>query len=157
MSIDQFTQSTMQAKAPSKSNEKSEDIFDDLMKSLARGLGGAFKMIPGMSWASKVFEVGVFANVKLEDAGIKVSKAMNEGMANFTEMRGGPAAEAIMGGLQFDSIKDFSKLVAAAIEPIQHMVADGLQGTDVPRGDIGQLYVQAGLPNAIGMSGLSVG
>lgn len=154
MDVNQLLSQAAQAKEPSKQNEKSTDIFDDLMKSLTRGLGGFFK-VTGMNFMSKIGEVGVLANVKLEDMGLKSGKMINEGAANFSG-RGGVAAETIMGGLQFDSIKDFSKLVAAAVEPIQHLLADGLQGTHVSYGEIGQLYVQAGLPNLVQGQGLGM-
>jgi|GEM_PF-4808336 len=148
---DQFTQQTMQAKAPSKATEKSEDIFDELMKSLSRGLGGIFK-VANLGFMSKIGEVGVFANVKLEDMGIKASKMINEGAGNFG-LRGGAGAEAILGGLQFDSIKDFGKLVASAVEPIQQMVADGLQGTHISLGESGLLQPMQ-TPNLRGGEGM---
>jgi hypothetical protein len=151
MSIDQFTQSTMQAKEPSKATEKSTDIFDDLMKSLTRGLKGIFK-VTGLNVLSNLGEVSAIP-VKLEDAGIKVSKAINEGAANLS-MRGGAGAEAIMGGLQFDSIKDFSKLVASAVEPIQHMAAD-FHGTHVSYGESGLLQPMQ-TPNLRGGEGLAI-
>lgn len=133
---DQFTQQTMQAKEPTKASEKSTDIFDDLVKSLARGLGGAFKVMK-LNFMSKIGEVGVFANVKLEDAGLKVSEAINKGAANFSA-RGGALAETVMGGFQFDSIKDFGKLVASAVEPMQHLSSD-FQGTNISYGESGLL------------------
>lgn len=132
-----------------KSTEAPKDLIDILVQACDRMVKGATS-IAGVSFISKIGGQNIFAQAERESF---TSKMVNESAANFG-MRGGAVAEAILGesGLNLGKgFGDFSKLAAAAVEPMQHMAAE-MGGVSMSYGELGSLQ-----PMSTGTSGMGGG
>jgi len=132
------------AKAPSKPSEAPKDVLDVITGGFDRMIGAIAK-ISGLNFIAKLGSQPVLP----DSEGLGV---INKGASSFTS-GGGPLFNAFSALLTID----FKGLVAAAVEAMSHLTADGLHVTHMSYGELGTLTPSVTFGGSVISEGLSIG